>query len=209
MENLSKTKKIALAGMFGAIVLLLGLTPVGLIPLPIINATTLHIPVIVGALILGPKYGAFLGFLFGLTSLMRNTFTPGATSFVFSPFIDLPGTGSGSALSLLVVFLPRILVGVLPWFAYAGLKKILPEKLNTANYAVAGVVGAMTNTLLVMHFIFFFFGETWNAARAEPADVIYTAILGIIAANGIPEAIAAGILVPIICGAISLAFKRS
>jgi hypothetical protein len=55
-----------------------------------------------------------------------------------------------------------------------------------------------------MHLIFAFFAEPWNAARAEPADVIYTAIAGIIVMNGIPEAIVAGILVAVLCGALNL-----
>ena len=67
----------------------------GYIPLGFTRATIIHIPVIIGSIILGPKYGAFLGFIFGLTSLVNNTFNPTVTSFVFTPFYSL-GTYVGN-----------------------------------------------------------------------------------------------------------------
>ena len=46
-------------------------TPFGYIPLGFMNATIIHVPVIIGAIILGPKYGGFLGLVFGITSLWK------------------------------------------------------------------------------------------------------------------------------------------
>jgi len=205
----NKTQRLTILAVFTAIILILGIpgNPLGFIPLPFVRATTIHIPVIIGALILGPKYGAALGFMFGLVSLTNNTFNPTVTSFVFSPFYNLPGEESGSLLSLIVVFVPRILVGIIPWFVYVGLKKILPSWLAMFNWAFSGIIGSMTNTLLVMHFIFIFFGEDWNSVRAEPAEVVYAAILSIIAVNGVLEAIVAGILVAALMGAITIVLK--
>ena len=209
MLKLNKTRSIALLGMFAAIIFLMTFTGVGIIPLPFVRPTTLHIPVIIGALLLGPKYGAALGFIFGLASMMFATFNPGPTSFVFSPFIQMPGTESGSASALLVAFVPRILVGVIPWYVYIGLRKLTKDKFNLAALAITGVAGSLTNTLLVMHLIFLLFGESWNAARATPADAIYAAILGIIAVNGIPEAIASGVLVAAVMGVLSVVTRQS
>jgi len=208
MKLREKSRELAILGMFSAIIFILAFTPLGFIPLPFVRATTIHIPVIVGALILGPKCGAVLGFMFGLTSLINNTFNPTVTSFVFSPFYQLPGEESGSWLSLIVVFVPRILVGVVPWFVFAGLKKLISEKIEPVSWMLAGIAGSMTNTLLVMHFIFVFFGEAWNSVRAEPAEVIYAAIISIIAANGIPEAIVAGIIVSAVCVPLKIIQKR-
>ena len=204
--------KITLLAMFAAIIIILAIpgNPIGFVPLPVIRGTTIHIPVIIGSILLGPKYGAVLGFMFGLTSLFNNTFNPTVTSFVFSPFYSMPGTDSGSWLALIVTFVPRILVGVVPWFVYAGIKRILAApRFEAVSLFIAGIAGSLTNTLLVMHLIFVFFGEAWNSARAAgPVDFIYGAILSIIAANGIPEAILAGILTAAVCVPLKLVYRR-
>ena len=123
MNIQSKSTKLTLMGMFAAIIFVLAFTPIGYIQLPFIKATIIHIPVIIGAILLGPKCGGVLGFLFGVTSLINNTMTPAISSFVFSPLIPMPATDHGSPLALIVCFVPRILVGIFPWFVYKGLKK--------------------------------------------------------------------------------------
>jgi len=207
MKIHDKTRRLVVLGMFTAIIFLLAFTPIGFIPLPFMRATTIHIPVIVGSLLLGPKSGGLLGFMFGLASLINNTFNPNPTSFVFSPFFNLPGQDSGSWLSLIIVFVPRILVGVTPWYVCLGLKKIMRERLMPVNWAVSGIAGSLTNTLLVMHLIFILFGEDWNNVRGG-TTAIYAAILSIIAINGVPEAIVAGVIVAGLMGAITVAFKN-
>ena len=112
MRN-SKTNELVLTGLFTAIIIIMAFTPLGYIPLVVINATIIHIPVILGSLFCGPKKGAFLGFVFGFTSCLKATIVGGTlSSFVFSP-------------------VPRILVGVIPYFVYIGIKKVLAsEKKN-------------------------------------------------------------------------------
>ena len=44
-----------------AVVILLASTPLGMIQLPVVKATTVHIPVILGAILLGPLAGSILG----------------------------------------------------------------------------------------------------------------------------------------------------
>lgn len=58
-------RSMVLLAMFTAIIILMAFTPIGYIDLPIIKATLIHVPVIVGAVLMGPKKGAFLGFVFG------------------------------------------------------------------------------------------------------------------------------------------------
>jgi len=209
MTKSNQLRYMAIAAMLSAIIILLAFTPLGFIPLPFMRATTVHIPVIIGAIFLGPKYGAFLGLLFGLTSLYNNTVIPLPTSFVFSPFVPVPGTGHGNPLALVVVFVPRILVGVVPWYVNKGLGKMFSEKKQAIAYAVSGIAGSLTNTLLVMHAIFLFFREPWAAARGTEAVYnIYPIILSIIAINGVPEAIVAGILVAAIGVALGVGFRQ-
>ena len=93
--NQSKTKELVLLAMFIAIEIMLFIVPfLGFIPIGPLRATTMHIPVIVAAIVLGRKQGVIVGFVFGLLSLVINTIQPTATSFIFSPFI------SGNILSL-------------------------------------------------------------------------------------------------------------
>ena len=204
-----KTHKLVLTSIFAAIIIALALTPFGIIRLPIVNATTIHIPVILGSLILGPKIGAGLGFMFGLTSLFVNSTTPGLISFVFSPLIPVIGTDSGSPLALIVCFVPRILVGVVPWFVYKGLSMFLNDKFDPVKLVIAGVLGSMTNTLLVLHFIFIFFRNSFAQAQGIEFDVVYGFIMGIVASSGIPEAVVAGIIVVAVYIPVMVVYKKT
>ena len=85
-RNKKRTQKLTLAAFFVAIEILMAVTPIGFIPVGAINITTMHLPVILSGIILGPLYGALMGFVFGLTSMLKATFAPGITSFCFSPF---------------------------------------------------------------------------------------------------------------------------
>ena len=191
------------AAMLAAITLVMGFTPLGFIPLPFVKLTIIHIPVILGSILLGPQYGAMLGFLFGLTSLVNNTMTPAITSFTFSPFIPLPGTAQGTPLALLVCFLPRILVGIFPYYAYRGVDRLTRGRDgHLTAFAVGGVAGALTNTVFVMGLIYFFFSDAYAAAKGVAPAAVPGIILGIVSFNGVIEAVAAGILIPAIAKAL-------
>lgn len=54
-----KTRSLVEMALFTAIIAVLALTPLGYIPLGFMNATTIHIPVIIAGIVLGWKKGAF------------------------------------------------------------------------------------------------------------------------------------------------------
>ena len=85
------TRWLTSVALMMAVVVLLANTPLGMIQLPIIKATTVHIPVIIGAVLLGPVAGAILGATFGVCSLISNTMAPTLLSFAFSPFMSMSG----------------------------------------------------------------------------------------------------------------------
>lgn len=209
MTASDKTKRLVLFSMFTAIIVVLAFTPIGFINLGFIKATIIHIPVIIGAILLGPKAGAGLGFVFGLTSLINNTVNPSISSFTFSPFMPLPGSDKGSILALLVCFIPRILVGVFPWFVYKGMQALMKGRGKAVAIAVSGVAGSMTNTLLVMHLIFFLFKDAYAGVKGIGIEAVYAVIQGIIVVNGIPEAIVAGIITVAVCRPLMLLWKQS
>lgn len=201
MSNHVRVRDLVLTALFTAIILIMAFTPLGLIDLPIIKATILHVPVIIGSVLLGPKRGAYFGALFGLTSLWKNTMAPSLLSFAFSPLVPIPGESHGSLWALVICFIPRILVGVVPYYVAIGLQKLLGSKTVglTVSYALAGASGAIVNTGLVMGTMGLVLGDAFAAAEEITRDAVNGAILGIVFANGIPEAIAAIVLTAVIC----------
>ena len=211
MNTQANVRSMIMNAVMTAIILIMSFVPfLGYIPLGFMNATIVHVPVIVGAILLGPKSGAWLGFVFGCTSLWKNTTEPNLTSFVFSPLIGIPGVESRGVMSsfgsLAVCFIPRILIGIVSYYTYTGLKKISgrrnkereagkqADKRKKYPLAAAGVAGSLTNTILVMNMIYFFFGSSYAEVSKKAVKGLYQVILGVIFMNGIPEAVIAGIL---------------
>lgn len=206
----SQTRELVLLAMFSGILFLLAFTPIGLIDLPLIKATILHVPVIIGSILLGPKKGAFLGFVFGLTSILKNTMVPSALSFAFSPFIPVPGLDHGSPWALVICFVPRILVGVTPWLVFRGAKQLFGSKSaagRASGMAFAAVAGAFTNTILVMGLIFLVFRQAYAVMKGIPVDAVLGVILGIVGANGLPEAVVAAVITPAVCMPLAQVLK--
>ena len=182
--------------MFVALQLVLQLTGIGLIPLPLINATTLHIPVIVGAILLGPLAGALLGGVFGLCSMWTATMAPTALSFAFSPVWAMETGGAAGAVKAVWIALGcRILIGVV-----SGLKKLRVN--DFAALPVVGVAGALTNTVLVMGSIFFLLAPEFAAAKNVGMEMVLGLVMGVVTTSGVAEAIAAAVLVTAVCKAL-------
>ena len=206
----TKTLELAQTALLSALIVLLAFVPyIGYIKLPIlaIQATTIHIPVIIGSVVLGPKKGAFLGGLFGLTSLINNTTQPGITAFCFSPFIEIGDGMGGSPLALIICFVPRILCGILPYYVYNALQTRAKKKDATRKYPLVavGVAGSLTNTILVMGMIYIFFGAQYAEARNIAFEAVLGVIFSVVAINGTIEAIIAAL----ISAAVSTALHKS
>jgi uncharacterized membrane protein len=176
-KNTSKSFDIAILGIFIAIMVIIHLLSkivYSFWPFPI-QPTLVHIPVIIGSIILGWRKGAFLGFVMGMISFLNSTLAPIPTSFLFSPFVP-----HGNVWSLFVAFVPRIIVGILPFFIYQLAK-------NRLGAGLAGLVGSATNTVLVLSSAFLLFNNQLN--------MTFKALIAtIIATNSIAEAIAAAVL---------------
>ena len=198
-------RRMAQIALLVAIMIVLASTPLGYIPLPFMRATTMHIPVIVGACLLGPKVGALLGGLFGITSVVIATVQPNITSFVFTPFYSFSPEFHGSWMSLVVAIAPRILIGVVAGLVFQGLMKVV--KSQALSLAVAGLAGSMTNTVGVMGLIYLLFGEQYALAGGKDPALLFGVILGVIGTNGVVEAIIAGILTAAVGKALFAAFQ--
>lgn len=125
MKNGFTTKKMALAGMLGALSVVLSVTPfLGYIPLGPISITTMHIPVIIAGIFAGPQVAVFVGLIFGVSSFIRMT-----PAFFSDPLVSI---------------FPRLFIGLTAYYSY---------KL-TKSPIVAAIVGTVTNTIGVLSMVY-------------------------------------------------------
>ena len=172
-------------------------TPLGSLPaLGPIVATLAMIPVVITALLFGTKAGTLMGAFAGLFSFIVWTFAPPTpiAAFVFTPFYSI-GEFSGNFGSLIICFVPRILVGTVAGIAYGALSKTMPEK-NVLCFSLSAALGSLVNTLGVMIGILLFFGNEYASVAGEAILVtIGTTIL----TSGIPEAIISAAAASAVC----------
>lgn len=127
-QPILSVRKIVIAGVLAAIAIILGATQLGFIPVPNLSgrATIMHVPAIIGGVLEGSVVGSLIGGIFGLFSFIDAD----------TPVFKNP----------IVAILPRLLIGILAYYVYAGLKRWN----EYAALAVAGVVGSLTNTVFVL-----------------------------------------------------------
>lgn len=189
------TRYMATLAMLCGLLLVMGMTGIGFIPLPVIKATTMHIPVILGAILLGSGAGAVLGAVFGLCSIWANTTTPGLLSFAFSPFMSTDGL-VGAAKSVWIALGCRILFGLI-----AGLLWKIVKKLAKRDYValpVTAILSTLLHTCLVMGSIYFLLAQQYAEAKNVAITAVFGLVMGTVTASGIPEAIVAAVLVTVI-----------
>ena len=205
-----KTKKhdtrwMVSVALMAAIVIVLANTPLGMIQLPIIKATTVHIPVIIGAILLGPSAGAILGAVFGVCSLISNTMAPTLLSFAFSPFMSTTGI-PGALKAIWISVGCRILIGVAAGWLWILLSKLKVGQLIALP--IVGFIGSMVNTVVVMGSIYLLFAQEYAQAREVGVTAVWGLIMGTVTASGIPEAIAAAVLVLALGKVLIQVFKK-
>lgn len=189
------TRYMATLAMLCGVLLVMGMTGIGFIPLPVIKATTMHIPVLLGAILLGPAAGAVLGGLFGLCSIWVNTTTPSLLSFAFSPFMTTEGL-PGVLKSLWIALGCRILFGLV-----AGWLWLLVNKMIKQDYIALPVTAAaatVCHTVFVMGSIYLLLAQQYAAAKNVAVGAVFGLVMGTVTASGIPEAIIAAVLVTVI-----------
>jgi uncharacterized membrane protein len=176
---------MVLLGMLSAIIIIQTTIPfLGYIPIGPLSLTFIQVTVIIAAIVLGTKEGAIVGGIWGIITFIRAFVAP--TSLIAPIVFTNP----------LVSVLPRILIGVVAAYVF---HRLLSGKLNeTVRMSVAGVLGSLTNTVLVLGFIYLFYGEPYANFLKLDMEQLLPALLTIVATNGITEAILSGVLTPII-----------
>lgn len=147
LQGTQRTLYLTKLAILTALLLFLEITGIGYIRLPGISMTIMQVPVIIGAIVLGPLAGAILGTIFGLTSFWQ--------AFGKDPFgAVLLGI---DPVGLFITTVPtRILMGLGTGLIYQELHQI-GRKLRLV---VSSLSGALLNTLLFMSmFVLFFFNS--------------------------------------------------
>lgn len=171
-----------------ALEVLMAFTPIGMIITPLFAITLMHIPVIIGAVLLGPLGGGILGGAFGVLSILRATLGGGAGDVLFNP------AASGNPLGTLVMsILPRILLGVIAAYLFILFKKLF--KADLAALPVTAVLSTALHTVMVLSCMFLFF-SAHPLMEGMEIRMIFTSI---VALNGLIEMGSALLLVTAIC----------
>jgi len=192
-----KTIFLAQFAMLLAIEAIVCFTPLGSLPIGPMVATLGMVPVIITAIILGTPAGTAMGFFTGLFSFLVMTFTPPTpVAFVFTPFYSI-GAVHGNFWSLVICFVPRILVGTVTGLCFSLFSRLKWNKVFA--FSVSGVLGSLTNTILVLGGIYVFFGQSYATVIGKSFDVLLGIIGLSILTNGIPEAVIGGIAAYAIC----------
>ena len=169
--------------MFIALLCLLTFTPIGFIPLGPIKATIVHLPVILMGMIFGIHDGIMAGFCFGLASLVSNTMMPGVLSFAFTPFVEVAGIG-GNIYSLIICFLPRIILGLTS--GYCG------RYLSKRNWMALSAFGiSLLHSILVLGLIFICFKDEYALIMDISSSLVLTTIFMTFLTQSMVEAILA------------------
>lgn len=129
------TRKIVVAGMMIAVSAVLAITGLGYFPVPNLtnDATIMHVPVIIGAVLEGPVVGLLVGLVFGINAYVRYLGLPF--------FVDQPAW-----VPVLVLFVPRVCIGLVAGWVYLALRRAN----QTFALALAAILGTIANTALVL-----------------------------------------------------------
>lgn len=190
--NLSRNKKLALTGALSALVIVLGITKLGLIPLgPTASISILQIPLFIALMIAGLPSSAFVGAVFGIMSLIQAAMSP---SGVLDPLFIHPACS----------VLPRILTAVVAWGIWK-LLSFIPKMPKTINAALLGFLGTVAHTALVIGSLYIFQS---GAVKDAMGGIGYFAFLAALSSNAIFEAIAATIICAAVYGTLFSSSKK-
>lgn len=194
----SKTRTLVQLALLSAIIVVMAFTPLGFVPGT--DITLLAIPVAVGAILLGPTAGLYLGSLFGLVSFIQ--------CFGANPLGTLL-LGVNPLLTFLMCFVPRMLMGWLCGLIYKGLCKLCKREGHPVALTVASLSSALLNTVFFVSALILFFGSNTAVLEAFGNRGIIGIIVTLVTVNAIFEAVAALILGTAITGALLHYFNRS
>lgn len=190
MAQTRKTRTIQMVQLAILIALeaLMTFTPLGFVMVPPVAITLLHIPVIIGAVLLGPLSGGILGGCFGVFSILRAVIGGNVGDLLFNP------AASGNPFgSIVMAVLPRILVGVIAAWLFLLIRRWSKNDFVAIPLA-AGITTAL-HTVMVLTLMWLFFRGT-PLLEANGLRELFTSVVIL---NGIIEICTAVVLATAVC----------
>lgn len=187
---MKKTKQLTQIAILLAVILLMAFTPLGYLKTLGLEITFITIPVIIGAIVVGPGAGALLGFAFGITSFIQcfGMSAFGATLLAINPIF-----------TFITCVATRTLMGYLTGIIF---KLIKGDAKSVVPYGVASLCGALLNTLFFMSAIILFFGKSEYILSLQGNLSVIKFVLAFVGINGLVEAIACFLIAAAISKAV-------
>ena len=195
-NNYFSTRNLVQLALLTAIIVVMAFTPIGYLKTPVVEITFLTIPVIIGAIIIGPLAGAFLGAVFGFTSFIQcfGMSIFGGTLLAISPLF-----------TFLLCIIPRVLMGFLCGVFFNAIYRADKSSSKLVAFSFASLSGSLLNTILFVLFVFVFFGHSdYILSFGNTTFEIIAVLVGI---NGIVEAVVCTIIATAVCKALVKIFS--
>lgn len=202
------TRRLTITALLAGLTFLLGLTPIGFVPnpiMPVLSLTLMCLPIIIGTIMEGLKMGLLLSLVFGVTSLFK------AIGLTMAP--DPLGTyllQVSTIKTLIIIFIPRLFIPISTWLVYKAINGESKMRQRVAT-GVAAFVGSVTNTVLFLGALYLVFlpeiaelsaaftGMEGIVGYSVTPNTLFNVYLFLAGINGLPEAIVAVVLcVPIV-----------
>lgn len=184
-----------------AITLVLAYTPIGYLPLGPFNVSFLAVPVCIGAVVMGPGVGAFLGLVFGLTSF-GNALSGGSAMGVALLSVSPAGYFVQSVVG-------RVLMGLCVGLIFRALSRLTGRSL--ASYVTAAVCAPLLNTVFymgLMCLIFYNCAYVQNLVATTGAANPILFVLAVVGVQGLIEILVCGVVGTIISKAVDTALGK-
>ena len=186
MKNTAK--KLALTGAFSALVVVLGITRLGFIPLGAASITILHIPVILIAIISGLPEALFVGAAFGIMSLVQAAMSQ---SGGLDPLFVNP----------LCSVLPRMLMAAAAWGLWK-LFNMIPKMPKAVSAGVTAFLATLIHTALVIGSLYLF---QFSGMKDAMGGMGYFALMLVLLPQACIEAAAAAVVCVAVYGTLYVA----
>lgn len=202
-SQMSKLVKLVQLAALTAIVVVMSFTPLGYLKIGPLSIALVIIPVVTGAIVLGPAAGAFMGLVFGITSFAQcfgmDAF--GTTLMNISPIYTF------------IMCIPtRVLAGFLCGLVFKGVQKGLKDrKSSEVAYPIASVCGPLFNTLFFMSSLVLLFGKTdfiQELMTSMGAKGFLSFIVIMVGVNGVVEIASCLVVSSALSKALNIANKK-
>ena len=201
-----KSKKMSVSelttiGLMTGILIVMSFTPLGYFRTMGLDISLMMIPVGIGAMLIGPRAGLWLGFIFGATSFYQTMM--GSSPVMMMLFNINP------VFTFLLCIPTRMLMGWLTGMIFKGVHKV--DRSKTISYFVGGFSAAFLNTVFFMGALMLFFWNTsyiqeLNASLGGLNPIMF--VVAFVGVNGLLEMPASCVVGGIISKAVNRAFFK-